>query len=64
MRKLNEGYLFCNDSGKQTDLHGFYDLSSPIVKVSLKKSLSLGLVVLVEKLFTQTPQSDAIMSAD
>ena len=50
---------------KQTDLHGFYDLSSSIDKVSLKRnSMSLGLVVLEEKLFTWTPQSDAIMSAD
>ena len=51
---------------RQTDLHGFYDLSSSIVNLSFKKnSMSLGLVVL-EKLFmlTRTPQSDAIMSAD
>ena len=42
--------------------------SSSIVKVSLEKknSMSLGLVVFEEKLFTltHTPQSDAIMSAD
>ena len=69
------GYLTCNGSGKQTDLHEFYDLSSSIVKVSFKKnSMSLGLVVLEKKFVTQTrtrtrtqtrtPQSDAIMSAD
>ena len=49
-----------------TDLHGFYDLSSLIGKVSFKSnSMSLDFVLL-EKLFTQTrmPQSDAIMSAD
>ena len=60
------GYLSSNGFGEQIDLHGFYDLSSSIDKVSLKKnSMSLGLVVL-EKLFmrTWTPQSDAIMSAD
>ena len=49
---------------RQTDLHGFCNLSSSIDKVSFKSnSMSLGLVLL-EKLFTWTPQSDAIMSAD
>ena len=50
----------------QTDLHGFYNFSSPIDKVSFKSnSISLGLVVL-EKLLTRTlmPQSATIMSAD
>ena len=43
----------------------FYDLSSLIDKVSFEKnSMSLGLVVLEERLFKRTPQSDAIMSAD
>ena len=54
-------------NNKQTDLYGFYDLSSLIFKVSFKKnSMSLGLAVLDEKLFTWTwiSKSDAIMSAD
>ena len=49
-----------------TDLHALNNFSSSIDKLSLKKnSMSLDLVVL-EKLFTwtETPQSDAIMSAD
>ena len=66
------GYLTSNGSGgtdKQSDLHVFYDLSSSIDKVSFKSnSMSLGHVLLEEKIFmhthTQTPQSDAIMSAD
>ena len=52
---------------EHTDLHEFYDLSSSIDKVSFKSNnMSLGLVVLEEKMFTrtQTPQSDPIMSAD
>ena len=52
------GYLTCNGSGEQTNGQiciNFYDLSSSIVKVSLKKtSMSLGLVVLEKKLFTRT----------
>ena len=65
------GYLTSNSSGEQTDLHEFYDLSCPIDKVSFKSnSMSLGLVLLEEKMFMRTwtrmqmPQSDAIMSAD
>ena len=59
------GYLAPNGSGEQTDQHEFYDLSSSIDKVSFKSnSMSLGLVVLEEKMFTWTPQSDPIMSAD
>ena len=59
------GYLPCNGSSKdkQTDLHALNNFSSSIDKVSLKKnSMSLGLVVLEEKLFmqTRTPQSDNI----
>ena len=60
------GYLASNGSGEQTDLYEFYDLSSSIDKVSFKSnSMSLGLVLL-EEMFTctQTPQSDAIISAD
>ena len=62
------GYLICNGSGEQTDLHEFYDLSSSIVKVSFtKNSMSLGVVVLEKKFVTRTRtqarmlQSDAIM---
>ena len=47
---------------RQTDLNGFYDLSSLTENVSFKsKSMSLG-VVLLQEMFTQmrTPQSDAI----
>ena len=58
-------------SREQTDLHEFYDLSSLIDKVSFKSnSMSMSLVLLEKKMFmqmrtcTQTPQSDAIMSAD
>ena len=59
------GYFSSNSYGEQTDLHRFYNLSSSIDKVSFKSSsMSLGLVLLEEKLFTRTPQSDAIMSAD
>ena len=48
---------------EQIDLHGFHDLSSSIDKISFKSnSMSLGLVL--EKLFTWTPQSDAIVSSD
>ena len=48
-----------------TDLHEFYDLSSLIDKDSFKSnSMSLGLVLLEETLFTRTSQSDAIMSAN
>ena len=54
---------------EQTDLHALNNLLSSIDKVSFKSgSMSLGLVLLEEKLFTQTqkhmPQSDAKMSAD
>ena len=46
-------YLASNGFGEQTDLHEFYDLSSSIDKVSFKSnSMSLGLVVLEEKMFT------------
>ena len=51
----------------QTDLHALNKFSSSIDKVSFKKnSMSLGLVVLEEKMLTRspTPQSDDIMSAD
>ena len=56
-------------ANRRTDLHALNSFSSSIDKVSFKKnSMSLGLVVLEEKLFTctwtRTPQSDAIMSAD
>ena len=45
---------------KKTDLHALNNFSSSIDKVSFKKnSMSLGLAVL-EKLFTQTPQNDAM----
>ena len=47
----------------RTDLHALNNFPSSIDKVSFKKnSMSLGLVVLEEKLFTcmQTPQSDDI----
>ena len=59
------GYLTCNGSSKQTDLHALNNFSSSIVEVSFKRnSMSLGLVVLEEKLFTcmrtPTPQSDDI----
>ena len=61
------GYLPYNVSSKQTDLHALNNFSSSIDKVSFKKnSMSLGLVVLEEKLFTRTrlrtptPQSDDI----
>ena len=52
-----------------SDLHALNNFSSSIDKVSFKKnSMSLGLVVLEEKMFTRThtptPQSDDIMSAD
>ena len=55
---------------RRTNIFGCLEqFSSSIDKVSFKiNSMSLGLVVLEEKLFTQTctqmPQSDAIMSAD
>ena len=59
------GYLPCNVSSKQTDLHALNNFSSSIDKVSFKiNSMSLGLVVLEKKLRTRTPQSDDIMSAD
>ena len=61
------GYLASNSSGEQmnTDLHEFYDLSFLIDTVSFKSnSMSLGLVLSEEKMFTQTLQSGAIMSAD
>ena len=49
------------------DLYALNNFSSSIVKVSffLKNSMSLGLVVLEEKLFMQTrmPQSDGKMSS-
>ena len=56
-------------ANRQTDLHALNNFSSSIDKVSFKKnSMSLGLAVLEEKLFTRTrtptPQSDNIMSAD
>ena len=50
-------------ANKQTDLHALNNFSSSIDKASFKKnSMSLGLVVLEEKLFTRTPtpQSDDI----
>ena len=65
------GYLPCNVSSKQTDLHALNNFSSSIDKVSFKKnSMSLGLVVLEKKLFTRTrmrtptPQSDDIKMGD
>ena len=44
-------------ANRQTDLHALNNFSSSIDKVSFKKknSMSLGLVVLEEKLFIQTP---------
>ena len=58
------GYLASNDSEEQTDLHEFYNLSSSIDKVFFKSNgMSLGLLLLEEKMFMWTPQSDAIMSA-
>ena len=40
---------------QETDLHGLYDLPSSIDKVSFKKnSMSLGFIVLEEKLFWGT----------
>ena len=52
------------ETDELTDLHALNNFSSSIIKVSVKNSISLGLVLLEEKLFMQTPQSDAIMSAD
>ena len=58
---------------RTTDLYALNKFSSSIDKLSFKNnSMSLGLVLLEEKLFMQmptrtctgTPQSDAIMSAD
>ena len=52
---------------RRTDLHVFNDLSSSIYKVYFKSnSMSLGLVLLEEKLFVRTWSSHngAIMSAD
>ena len=47
-------------------MHGFYNLSSLIDKVSFKSNNMALALVLLEKLLTLmcTPQSDAIMSAD
>ena len=67
MQDMREIPVIVNEKIEQTDLHGVYDLSSSIDKVSFKKnSMSLGLVVLEQKLlmWTCTSQSDAIMSAD
>ena len=48
-------------ANRRTDLHVLNNFSSSIDKASFKKnSMSLGLVVLEEKLFTRTPQSDDI----
>ena len=66
------GYLTSNDTGEQTnrhDLHEFYALSSSIDRVSFKSnSMSLGLVLLQEKMYmhtrTQMQQSDTIIAAD
>ena len=53
-------------ANRQTDLHSLNTFSSSIDKVSVKNSMSLGLVVLEVNLFTRTPkpQSDNITSAD
>ena len=68
MRKFSHfrwGYLTSNGSGEQdqqTKSACIYDLSSSIDKVSYKSnSMSLGLVLLEEKMFTWTHYGDVIM---
>ena len=58
MQEKKEIPTLVNEKVVRTDLHGFYDLSSLIDKVSFKShSMSLGLV-LVEKMFMRMLQSD------
>ena len=56
-------FLWFWRTDEETDLHALNNLSSSIDKVSFtSNSITVGLVLLEEKLFTQTLQSDAMIS--